>query len=74
MISLQARSGRIYDAVLTVARGIERILDSNRSITLPPVANGLCRSNRKVVIPWKDGDTLMKEMKKVSYFVSGHYL
>lgn len=74
MITLQARSGRIYDAVLTVARGIERILDSNRSITPPPVANGLCRSNRKVVNPWKDGDMLMKEMKDVSYFVSGHYL
>ena len=74
VISLQGRSGRIYDAVLTVARGIERILDSNGSITPPPVANGLCRSNRKVVNPWKDGKILMEEMKKVSYFVSGHYL
>jgi len=66
VISLQGRSGRIYDAVLTVAKGIEKILDSNRSISQPPVANGLCRSNRSVVNPWKDGEMLMKEMKKVS--------
>ena len=66
MISLQGRPGRIYDAVLTVAKGIERILDSNGSITHPPVANGLCRSNRKVVNPWKDGEKLMNETKKVS--------
>ena len=74
VISLQARSGRIYDAVLTVARGIERILDSNSSITQPPVANGLCRSNRDVVNPWKDGERLMGKMKEVSYFVSGRCL
>ena len=66
MISLQGRSGRIYDAVLTVAKGIERMLDSNRSITQPPVANGLCRSDRNVVNPWKDGEMLMEKMKNVS--------
>jgi len=60
-----ARSGRIFDAVLTVAKGIERILVSNKSITQPPVANGLCRTNRNVVRPWKDGEMLNNEMRKV---------
>ena len=63
---LQARSGRIYDAVLTVAKAIEQILADNKSLTQPPVANGLCRTNKNEVKPWIDGKMLMKEMKKVS--------
>lgn len=63
---LQARSGRIYDAVLTVAKAIEQILAQNKSLTQPPVANGLCRSNKNQVEPWIDGKMLLNEMKRVS--------
>ncbi|RMX40220.1 hypothetical protein pdam_00016542 [Pocillopora damicornis] len=44
--SINARSGRIYDAVLTVARAIEGILSQNESLSQPPVGNGLCRSDK----------------------------
>ncbi|KAL9979024.1 hypothetical protein ACROYT_G016616 [Oculina patagonica] len=62
---INARSGRIYDAVLTVAKAIEQILAQNKSLTQPPVANGLCRSNKNEVQPWIDGEVLLSEMKSV---------
>ena len=58
----QARSGRIYDAVLTVARAI---LSLNKSLSQPPVGNGLCRSDK----PWIDGKMLLKMMKKVRFLL-----
>lgn len=64
VLFLQARSGRIYDAVLTVAKAIEQILAQNKSLTQPPVTNGLCRPNKSE--PWVDGEMLLDEMKKVS--------
>ena len=69
MTLLQARSGRIYDAVLTIAKAIENILAMNKSLTQPAVGNdgnGLCRSNVSVVKPWIDGKLLKDQMKKVS--------
>ena len=67
VLFLQARSGRIYDAVLTVAKAIEQILAQNKSLTQPPVTNGLCRPNNNAVSePWVDGEMLLDEMKKVS--------
>ena len=61
----QARSGRIYDAVLTVARAIEKILSMNKSLSQPPVGNGLCRSDK----PWIDGEMLLKSMKGVRFLL-----
>ena len=61
----QARSGRIYDAVLTVAKAIEEILSQNKSLSQPPVGNGLCRSDK----PWIDGKMLLKMMKKVRFLL-----
>ena len=61
----QARSGRIYDAVLTVAKAIEKILSKNKSLSQPPVGNGLCRSDK----PWIDGKMLMEMMKKVRFLL-----
>lgn len=67
VISWQAEAGRIYDAVLTVAKAIEQILAQNKSISMPPAVNGLCRSPKRHVQPWIDGEMLMTEMKnKVS--------
>ncbi|KAJ7380892.1 hypothetical protein OS493_004475 [Desmophyllum pertusum] len=64
---INARSGRIYDAVLTIAKAIEQILAQNKSLTQPPVANGLCESNRKHVETWIDGRMLIGGMKKVDF-------
>ena len=61
----QARSGRIYDAVLTVARAIEEILSENKSLSQPPVGNGLCRSDK----PWIDGEMLLDKMKGVRFLL-----
>ena len=61
----QARSGRIYDAVLTVAKAIEKIISPNKSLSQPPVGNGLCRSDK----PWIDGEMLLKSMKGVRFLL-----
>ena len=62
----QARSGRIYDAVLTVARAI---LSLNKSLSQPPVGNGLCRSDK----PWIDGEILLDKMKGVRFLLQIEY-
>ena len=61
----QARSGRIYDAVLTVAKAIEKIISPNKSLSQPPVGNGLCRSDK----PWIDGEMLLESMKVVRFLL-----
>ena len=61
----QARSGRIYDAVLTIARAIEEIISRNKSLSQPPVGNGLCRSDK----PWIDGKMLLDYMKGVRFLL-----
>ena len=61
----QARSGRIYDAVLTIAKAIEEIISLNKSLSQPPVGNGLCRSDK----PWIDGKMLRDYMKRVRFLL-----
>ena len=61
----QARSGRIYDAVLTIAKAIEEIISLNKSLSQPPVGNGLCRSDK----PWIDGKMLLEQMKGVRFLL-----
>ena len=58
----QARAGRIFDAVLTVAKAIEKF--QGNLMSLPPVNSGLCPLLKRQ--SWINGSDFMGAMKKVS--------
>ncbi|XP_067054539.1 glutamate receptor 2-like isoform X1 [Acropora muricata] len=58
---LNAWAGRIFDAVLTVAKAIETFQDNLTS--LPPVKNGLCPLLKRQ--SWVNGSDFMTAMKNV---------
>ncbi|KAK2566425.1 Glutamate receptor 2 [Acropora cervicornis] len=58
---LNARAGRIFDAVLTVAKAIEKF--QGNLMSLPPVNSGLCPLLKSQ--SWIDGSDFMGAMKKV---------
>ncbi|XP_048580684.1 glutamate receptor 1 isoform X2 [Nematostella vectensis] len=61
---IEGRTGRIFDAVLTIAYGVNLLRD-NVTITDPPKGDSFCSSSNLTAQPWSLGEQFYNYLKEV---------